>query len=65
MPAIVTAIPFRQMLLMSALSLISVTAGCVTTTTATLESTVHSGDSMYRFQSCDATARVEIILTRN
>lgn len=64
MPAIVPAIRLGKLLFASAL-VVSCMGGCASTTTATVEGTVHSGDSAFRFQSCDATARVEIVLTRN
>ena len=38
--------------------------GCVTTTTTTVETTMHSPDPSFRFQSCDVTARVQVQLTR-
>lgn len=65
MAAILPGTPIKRLCLAFAVALISLVSGCVTTTTATLEGSVHSGESTFRFQSCDATARVEIILTRN
>lgn len=42
-----------------------VASGCVTTTTAIVEANMHSDDSVYRFQSCDMTARVQVEFKRN
>ena len=55
---------FKQLLWPIAVVVATAASGCVATTTATVESTVHAPDS-FRFQSCDATARVQVVLTRN
>ena len=39
-------------------------SGCATTTTTTLETSLHSDDVTRRFQSYDVTARVQMELKR-
>ncbi|MGH7134380.1 MAG: hypothetical protein ACREHD_01490 [Pirellulales bacterium] len=39
-------------------------SGCATTTTASVQSTMHSAES-FRFQSCDVTALVQVEFKRN
>jgi hypothetical protein len=39
-------------------------SGCATTTTTTVETTMHAPDTSFRFQSCDMTARVQIEFKR-
>ncbi|HEV7222680.1 MAG TPA: hypothetical protein VGN42_08265 [Pirellulales bacterium] len=38
--------------------------GCATTTTTTLETTMHSDEAALRFQSYDVTARVQMEMKR-
>lgn len=51
--------PRRWSLLVVCLLLLALSSGCATTT-ATLETTMHSDGSTYRFQSSDVTARLQM-----
>ncbi|HVX12718.1 MAG TPA: hypothetical protein VHC22_16170 [Pirellulales bacterium] len=46
-------------LLIACMLLLALASGCATTT-ATVETTLHSSDATYRFQSSDVTARLQM-----
>jgi hypothetical protein len=51
-----------KMVLLAAFAAVCLLNGCTATTTATVASNFHSPDSLYRFQSCDLTASVQVAL---
>lgn len=54
----------RHSWLMLTLLAALLTSGCATTTTATVETTMHAPDPAFRFQSSDMTARVQVEFKR-
>ena len=54
----------KKTFLAAALLALSLASGCATTTTASLQSSVHSAES-FRFQSCDVTAMVQMEFRRD
>lgn len=54
----------RQALWLVAILTATLLTGCATTTTTTLETTMHSEEASLRFQSYDVTARVQMELRR-
>ena len=57
---------FLRVLFLLAAFMAALATGCATTTktTATLETTMHAPDAVYRFQSNDLTARFQVEMTR-
>jgi hypothetical protein len=59
------AIAARQRMIAAILFVaIAATAGCATTATTVLETTVHTVDPNFRAQSADITARIQIETNR-
>ncbi len=53
-----------HLILSLALLATTLMSGCATTATTTFETTMHSGDTSFRLQSCDVTARVQVEFKR-
>ena len=64
MPVVIEHVLLKKACLVCALLLLSGVAGCATTTTASLQASVHSPDSL-RFQSSDVTGTIQVTLTQN
>jgi hypothetical protein len=61
MSAVVLIASLRKALILAALFALSLASGCATTTTASVQATMHSPDS-FRFQSSDVTATLQVAL---
>jgi hypothetical protein len=62
--SLLASLRFRPLLLLLTVVTVLLVCGCATTkTTTTVETTMHSPDPAFRYQSSDVTARLQVEAT--